>query len=185
VTRAGIERLLHAHAGRPATQRNLHGVVRRLYRWARKQGLVGSDPTADIETSGAPARERSLSLEELAAVWQSSAQLWPDYRDATRLLLLTGQRRGEVAGMRWSELDLGRGLWTLPAGRTKARRQHVVPLPALAVALLKARQKASAPGSEDRVLAPEINWSRLKRGLDQHAGVQGWRLHQAGNSRLV
>ena len=65
------------------------------------------------------------------------------YRDYTSLLMIaTGQRRAEVAGMTWGEIDLARGLWTLPAARTKARRQHVLPLAPLAVAALQARRDA-------------------------------------------
>ena len=54
-----------------------------------------------------------------------------------RLLILTGQRRGEVSGMRWEEVNLDAGTWSLPGARTKNGQPHVVPLTAEAVELLR------------------------------------------------
>jgi integrase len=179
VTGDRVERLLHDYVGHAATQWNLHGTIGRLYRWARRQGLVPVDPSAAIEIGKAAARERSLSLAELSAIWHAADALDPRHRDAVRLLMATGQRRGEVDGMRWSEIDLVQALWTLPAGRTKARRQHIIPLPALAVALLKARQKACESGAknDDRVLPVCLNWDRAKQALDRDSQVRGWVMH--------
>jgi integrase len=58
-----------------------------------------------------------------------------------RLLMLTGQRREEVGGMRWAELDLDRAVWTLPGPQTKSRQAHQVPLSRQAVALLQPRER--------------------------------------------
>ena len=55
---------------------------------------------------------------------------------AFRLLILTASRTSEVLGADWSEIDLGRRLWTVPAERIKAGREHVVPLSDAAVAVL-------------------------------------------------
>jgi integrase len=192
-----IERLLHGYVGRPATQRQMHGAIHRLYRWASRQGLAAVNPAAEIELSVPPARERSLSLQELATIWQAAGDLNPLYRDAVRLAIATGQRIGEVAGMRWGEIDLMAGLWTLPAGRTKARRQHIIPLPGLAVQALKARDGAcpQTPAGDDLVLpsrsrdrttiAPLRSWSRPKRELDRRTQVQDWRLHDFRRSLVT
>jgi integrase len=87
------------------------------------------------------------------------------------------------------EVDLERGLWTLPAARTKARRQHVLPLAPLAVATLQTRHAAHQrpPAATDLVLptltrdgksiAPISGWNWLKRELDRRSGVSRWRLH--------
>jgi integrase len=188
--------LLDGYAGRPATQRQVHGAISRLYAWGRRVELVAINPTADIETTTAPACERVLTLPELAKVWRAADQLDPLYRDLVHLMILTGQRRGEVAGMRWGEIDLARALWTLPGGRTKARRQHVVPLSATAAAILKARQKAfqrrlagelvlSTSSRDGKGGAQVSGWNWLKDELDQRSGIAGWRLHDFRRSLVT
>lgn len=189
VTRADVVRLLDRHIRQPSTHRRMHGAISRMYAWGRRQGLVTAKPADDIDTTSPPSRERVLSLEELAQVWRAAADLEPVYRDAVHLLIVTGQRRAEVAGMAWGEIDLARGLWTLPAARTKARRQHVLPLATLAVATLQARRAAfqHEPAASDLVLptiarsghgiAPISGWNWLKRELDRRSGVTEWRQH--------
>jgi hypothetical protein len=68
LARGDVVRLLDGYAGRPATQRQLHGAISRLYAWARRSELVAIDPAADIETTTAAPRERVLSLVELGMV---------------------------------------------------------------------------------------------------------------------
>jgi integrase len=104
-------------------------------------------------------------------------------------MILTGQRRQEVADMTWGEVQLAAGLWVLPARRTKARRQHSVPLSPLALAILKARHNAftHAPAAADLVLptlardgksvASISGWNWLKRELERRSSVADWRLH--------
>jgi integrase len=190
VTRADVLALLSGFLHQPGAHRRLCAAVRRLYAWARVNGLVaaGVDPTADVTTVSTASRDRVLSLAELARIWRAAGELAPVYRDLVHLLIATGQRRGEVAGMTWGEIDLLRGLWTLPGGRTKARRQHVVPLPPAAVRLLEARRAACQRVHAEDLVLPVLgehgkgltgisgfNW--LKRELDLRSGVVEWRLH--------
>ena len=197
VTRTEVSRLLLRYMLQPSVHRRLHGAIHRMYAWGRAQGLVAATPTADIETTSPAPRERSLSLEELAQVWRAAETLEPLYSDTVKLLILTGQRKSEVAGMRWGEIDLARNLWTLPAARTKARRQHVLPLPALAVAVLQRRRAAlrHTPAADDLVLptvgregrniAPISGWNWLKRELDHASGIAAWRLHDFRRSLVT
>ncbi len=189
VTRDDVVHLLNDYIRQPATHRRMHGAISRMYAWARKQGLLTGNPTADIDTTSPPSRERVLSLDELARIWRAAETLEPLYSDTVKLMITTGQRRAEVSGMRWGEIDLARALWTLPAARTKARRQHVLPLPPLAVAVLLSRRMAfrNAAVPDDMVLptlsrdghriAPISGWNWLKRELDRAAGMTDWRLH--------
>jgi integrase len=168
-----------------------------MYVWARRQGLVTNNPTEDIETVTQPARERVLSLNELARVWYAAKGLEPHYRDFVHLLMTTGQRRAEVAGMRWGEVDLARAVWTLPSGRTKARRQHAIPLPSLAVTCLQARHNALRRHPVDadlalptvsrngETIAPISGWNWLKRELDATAGIPSWHLHDFRRSLVT
>jgi integrase len=127
-------------------------------------------------------RERVLSLDELRAIW-NAADPGCDYGVIVRLLMLTGQRREEVGGMRWSELDLDRGLWALPAERTNTGEAHVVPLSSQAVELLRGVERR--PG-RDNVFGngrgSYSGWSRSKARLDGRAKVPDWRLHDLRRS---
>ena len=73
-------------------------------------------------------RERVLSDEEAVAIWRAAGEAPLPYGAIVRLLMLTGQRREEVAGMRWSELSEDLATWTILAKRTKNGAPHLVPL---------------------------------------------------------
>ncbi len=80
----------------------------------------------------------------------------PIYQALMRLTLLTGQRRNEIAHMRWAELDTKTSLWTIPADRTKTATTHTVPLGPLSRALLKdlAKLTGAKPGKTDALIFP-------------------------------
>jgi integrase len=123
----------------PVAANRLRAEARACWGWAMKRGTLTANPW---EATPRPldreaARERVLSDTELATLYTAAGALAEPWAVLVRLLILTGQRRGEVAGMRWDELDLAAGTWSLPGERTKNRQPHVVPLPAEAVALLR------------------------------------------------
>lgn len=137
-----------------------------------RNAATGIRPLAKEE-----ARERVLNDTELRTLWHALDPA-TDYGCIVRLLALLGQRRDEVAGMRWSELDLHRGIWSLPGARTKNGRPHEVALPLQAVAMLTARKRV-----EDRDLVfgarvgPFSGWSLAKARLDAAIGIPPWILH--------
>jgi integrase len=175
--------------GRPGARHNMLGVIRRMYRWGQRNDLVAVDPTQHIASAKPRARERVLSLDELAHIWHAAEKLTPLGRDGIRLLILTGQRCSEVAGMTWAELDLDKALWTQPSNRNKARRQHVVPLPPTAVAIIQARRAAfiREPATEDLVLpsltrdgtriVPIRDWQYFKKEIRHIINSDDWVLH--------
>lgn len=101
--------------GGPIAANRLHAVARACWTWAMKRGALTENPgTAIPRASRETARERVLSDDELAILWRAADQLDEPWRPMIKLLMLTGQRRGEVAGMRWEELDLPGRAWHLP-----------------------------------------------------------------------
>jgi integrase len=168
--------------GTPYAANRLLAYVRKMFNWCLERGIVDTSPVAN---SKAPAKERSrdrvLEDEELAAIWSACDGLgWPWWA-LVRLLIVTGQRRDEVAHMAWPDLDLERRLWTLPRELTKADRAHEVPLSELAVEIL-----AGMPRLGDRLVFPAnrhgsrnpvSGFSGMKRRLDTLCRVTGWRLH--------
>ena len=148
-------------------------------------GLIEANPVIGSAAPKAPPpRERVLSPDEIAAVWRACGD--DDFGCIVRLLILLGQRRSEIGGMRWSsELDLDKAEWRLPSERVKTHRAHLVPLSPMAVAILR-----SIPRQDDRDLVfggsdrGFVNWSRAKADLDRRLGdsVKSWRLHDLRRS---
>lgn len=119
-----------------ALRRNVYAVVRRLITWAKGRGIIDRNPLDGFEPPpAASSRDRVLNDDELRAVWVASAGLGPIFSAFVQLLLLTGQRRDEVGGLEWQELDRKRAEWILPAARAKNAREHLVPLSREVVAL--------------------------------------------------
>jgi integrase len=97
----------------------------------------------DFAASANRPRSRALTLIELRKLWQALDQpgkMGQVMSTAIKLLILTGARRGEIAGMRWSELDLEAGVWQLSEERTKNRQKHTIYLSKLALELIQSLQ---------------------------------------------
>jgi integrase len=110
-----------------------------FFNWAAREGLIDANPAAFTNKRTETPRDRVLADDEIRAIL---AALPPgDFGDIVRLLLLTGQRRREIAELSWHEIDFDRGLMLLPASRTKNKREHVVPMSEPVRAILDARTR--------------------------------------------
>ena len=117
--------------GKPTMARRVHEIVTRLFRYAHAKDLIEANPVSGMEPPAQKvARQRRLWHAEIKALWGAWNDLGYPYGHLQMLLLLTGQRREEVARMRWSELDDPDNptVWTIPAERSKSAREHLVPL---------------------------------------------------------
>jgi integrase len=101
---------------------------------------------------------------------------------ALQALILTAARSGEIRGATWSEIDLENGLWTIPAERMKAGREHVVPLSAAAIAVLnrakefrEARSDLVFPGRKHRKPLSDMTLTKICRGAGIDAVPHGFR----------
>ena len=100
-----------------------------LFGWAAKRGDITSNPLTEMVKPDAPkSRDRVLTDSELAEIWRASETMPAPFGPFFRLLILTGQRRGEVASMSWGELDRASSTWTIPADRAKNGVAHIVPI---------------------------------------------------------
>ena len=148
--------------------------------WAIGEGLTETNPVVGTNLREEKPRQRVLTVEELARIWNASDET--DFGKIVRLLILTGQRRGELGGMRWSEIK--GDLWTIPGERTKNGREHVVPLSGAALAIL-----ASVPKRAGRDLVfgrrdgEFTSWNFGKVALDERLGdMPAYRLHDLRRS---
>lgn len=138
ITRADIVKVMDDYSDRPARRKEIHSVLRKLFNWAADRQDIEFSPLAGMKAPKAvPARRRVLNDEELVALWKASEWAgWP-WGPYVRMLILTMQRRQEVAKMDWAEIDLVARRWTLPAERAKNDEEHINPLSSLAVVELK------------------------------------------------
>jgi integrase len=136
IRRADIKELVRVKARTaPIAANRLLSIISKIFNWAVKEELVESSPAIQIDRPGKETeRERSLSAEEIRIVWAALDKLNYPWGPIYKFLLVTGQRRGEVAGMRWSEIN-GEG-WKLPGERAKKGKGHLVPLSSLAIEIL-------------------------------------------------
>ena len=144
--------------------------LKTMFNWAKSRGIITQSPADNIEKPGEEvARERAPDDSELAEIWRATAKLeWP-FEPAVKLLILTGQRREEVGQMRWTELNLSEGVWTLPPARTKNGQPHDIHLSPLALDVIE-----TITPIEDCDLVFSTNgetsisgWSKAKRRLDE------------------
>jgi integrase len=142
-------------ATRPVLANRTRAVIGAIYKWAIKEDIVAENPVSGISRPGGQEtpKERTLSDDELKTVWNGLEKETSQVKVVLRLILLTGQRPGEVMGMRWDEIDSGEGLWEIPGSRTKNRKPHVVPLSAQALRILEKQREtltAQRQKREDR-----------------------------------
>src|SRR5262249_32659637 len=161
-----------------------HAAISGLCAWATGQGLCEVNPVVGINRpKKTPSRERVLSDLELATIWHALED--DDFGIIVRLLMLLGQRRSEVGSMTWREVDLERGLWTIPGTRTKNGRPHTRTWPPIAEAII-----ASVPQmvGRDHLFGERASgfssWAHAKKQLDIQLGhkVEAWVLHDLRRS---
>lgn len=151
-----------------------------LYRWAMEEGWATSNPVVGTrKPAEPPAGDHVLTDAELVAVW-NACPADTDFGRIIRLLILLGSRRNEVGRLRWSELDLENGTWTLPASRSKNRRAVTVVLPPLALAIIKSvpRRDGRDPLFGSRAEGFTL-WEQAKHELDQRTAgtVRPFKVH--------
>jgi len=158
----------------PVLANRVLAALKAMFNWALREDppLIQANPAALVERPGVEtARDRVLSAEEMRFIWPALDGLGYPFGPCLKLTLLTAQRRDEVAGMCWSEIDEEAKVWTIPANRNKARRVHVVPLSKEALEVIK-ELKAMRREDVDFVFSTTgktsiSGFSRAKRLLDE------------------
>jgi integrase len=174
VTKADILAILNAVKDRGAgvTSNRTLAAVRKAFNWAVGEGYLKASPVQGIgQRVKEQSRSRSLSESEIRAFWTGldKAKMAATTTLALRLALVTGQRIGEVSGAMKSELNLEKAEWLIPARRVKNRRDHSVPLSALAIELFT---RALELSGESPFLFPSRPRSRLVK-RQQHLASHG------------
>jgi integrase len=188
ITREDVVLLVDQVAGRPAPYlaHIVLGHARSLFNWAINRGTYGleTSPCDRVKPAaliGAKQpRQRTLTDDEIRALWLGSEKLGYPFGPLYRLLLLTGARRGEVAGARWREFDLQKKIWVVPPERFKSNASHLVPLSDAAIAIIESLPRftkgdhlfSTAYGE-----SPVTGFSRHKVQLDKLVAAPPWVIH--------
>ena len=169
--------------GSPVMANRTLAALRRMCGWAVERGLIEVSPCEKVKAPSAErSRDRVLSDDEVRALWAGCDAIgWP-FGALFRVLLLTGQRRDEVANLRWSELDLDTGLWTLPRERAKNDQVHTVPLSAPVLAILRGLPRVGDFVFSTNGRTPVAGFSKAKDRIDRVMAGTGpalphWVLH--------
>jgi integrase len=155
--------------------RSMHSTLSKMFAWLMSRREVSANPCVGVtRPTPPPARERVLSDDEIRALWEACEG---PFGAAIKVMLITGARCREVAHMRRNELSADGKVWTLPAARSKNRREHTVPLPPLAREII-----ASMPTMGDYVFTfnertPVAGFSLFKKRLDTAMRTKPWRIH--------
>ncbi len=187
--------------GGEATARRTAAVASAMFAWGMEHSLVATNPFAGIKLNRAPVRERFLSRDEAGrflyaiADLQDKSLLSETFADALRLLLLTGARKTEILGLRWSEVDQLRNVLILPPERTKAggktgERRISLSAPALEIlSRRRARSEAEIPATGSLFVFPAARGEGHAIGLRRaftkvraKANLEGLRIHDLRHS---
>jgi integrase len=154
--------------------------IKKLFAWSLDRGAISVHPLVGLRKPGLErSRDRVLTDEELKSFWRATEELGFPFGPAFQLMALTGQRRGEVAGMRRSQIDLEEAVWTIPASIAKNGRAHEVPL---STAVLDVIQSLPRFVGSDLVFTTTgtgaiSGFGRAKIRIDFMMQANEWRLH--------
>ena len=177
ITRMDVHALLDSIVGdgKPVQANRVQALVSKLWAFGVDRNLVEANPCYRM-AKPAPERARSTVLtdDDLRELWAALDAHPGDAADTIRLRLLTGQRGGEVHQMRWQDVDLQAGIWTIPAEQAKNARAHRVPLSAPALDVLSRRHATRRP--DDPQVFPRFYHQRkdLRVLARIHDGAYRW-----------
>jgi integrase len=158
--------------------RRLHAHLHRLFRWAVGRGILETNPMAHLPKPGSEVkRDRVLADVELAQVLKNVTKLGFPFGPMFQLLTLTGARRDEIAGLRWSEIKDDTII--LSRDRTKGGERHSIPLVPAALDIIRGLPRI---GDSDFVFTtngrtPVSGFSKIKKRLDGITKIPAWRVH--------
>lgn len=171
---AAIERGAHYQANR------ILATLRKLFNWCIERGIVETNPIQGLK---APTREQSrdrvLDDDEVARLVRACRKDPYPFGPIVLMLLATAQRRGEVAEMRWTEINRETATWEIPAERSKNGKPHTVPLSPIALSILDTVPRY---GACDFVFtttrkSPVSGFSKMLKRLSEASDTSDWRLH--------
>jgi integrase len=189
ISRSDVIKLVRDSMAEPYAARQLLTYAKQIFAWAKHQDCFGlkASPCSDVSwkqfSTKLAARQRVLSDSELREIWHATTrtnEIGYPFAPLVQFLLLTGARLREAGEMTWREIDLEKGIWSLPAERMKSKAAHEAPLSSTAIELLKTLPRWPGPFvfSTTGGRKPVAGFSSVKRRLDSMLkDVEPWVFH--------
>jgi integrase len=175
ISKGDVRDLLDSIAA-PAASNQALKQIKRLFNWAVSEDLLKTSPLIGLQKPHAEkSRDRVLTDDELRNVWKAADAAGYAFGDFVKVAILTGQRPGEVSGMRREELY--GDTWILPSERVKNKKSHSVPLSRQALAIIEGAPRISNEYVFSHGAKPLRGYHPAKLALDKASGVSGWTLH--------
>lgn len=172
--------------GSPIMANRTLAAIRKFLNWCVSRGVIESSPAQGVD---AQARERSrdriLATDETRDAIAAARDMAYPFGSIVELLFMTAQRREEVAAMRWSEVDLDKGVWTIPAARAKNGKAHDVHLSKCAVALLQSLPRFVLPDNSESDLVFTTTGETSFSGFSKAKGKLDEKMLQAMRKRAA
>lgn len=176
IDRHELVRVLDKLKRTPSEQKHAFVAIRTMMNWCWKRGYIEASPVPPL-TFPSTERNRVLSDDELRLVWRRADEYGYPFGSIVQLLILTGQRRGEITNLRhsWIEGDTV----TFPSSVVKNGREHTLPIGPIALSLIE-----RLPKSTDLLFPSRLNdekpfngFSRAKRAFDREIDIAPYTLH--------
>ncbi len=164
----------------PSEANHAFGVIRKFFSWTKERGYLQHSPCEGMKMPARKkSRDRFLNDNELAQVWSTAIATGHPYGALVQLLLLTGQRRSEIVGLRWDWIDEGQKTITFPKDFTKTGVIHTIPLTATMAKVIDTipRMKDHLFPAEGKATGTFSGFSKCKRRFDKDCPIGHWTLH--------
>ncbi len=185
VTKRDVQDLIDGigDRGSPVAANRTLSLLQRFLGWAVERGIIETNVAAGLKRPNKEKpRERALSEAEVRAVWSAFETMAYPFGKLGQLLLLTGQRRGEIAGLRWADLDLKTGVLHLDGTATKTGTEHEVPLSHAVLEILRDLPRIDDsplvfPATRADSTHPISGFSKALLVAHRLSGTSGWHWH--------
>jgi integrase len=186
IARRDVRELIEevAAAGTPIMANRTLGWTAGFFNWLIEHDVLAANPCTGIKPATEQARDRVLDDDEIRSLWEACEKVGGPGAACVRLMLLLGQRRGEIAGMQ-RRAEINGDLWTIPAQRMKGKVAHTLPLPQAALTII---ERQPVFDDSDFVFSfdggrPFNAFAELKQRLDQHMQAKApWTFHDVRRS---
>lgn len=168
--------------GVPGEANHAFKYARTFFRWAARRKLITISPLSGQRMPAREnARDRVLSDAELRSIWRAAQRAGYPFGTIVQLLILTGQRRGEIAALRWSFIDTKARIITFPASLTKNNRMHELPYNGMVAEILETIPRFNSTNllflARAKTDTPFNGWSKSKENLENRPPIRPWTLH--------
>lgn len=181
ITHTYLARIVDGLLSTPSEANHAFVYARMFFRWCVRRRYLTQSPLAGMDMPArSTSRERVLNESELASIWSAAGRVGYPFGCIVRMLILTGQRRGEIAALRWSWINEKDHTITFPSSITKNKRTHTIPYNGMVSELLRTIPRLNTtnllfPAAGKDV--PYSGWSKGKERLERLPAIRPWTLH--------